>query len=211
MAMSEARALLALVSIGLERSARIHSRSLHEYAFRANLVLADAETAHRFKIAAAREMKKYAGWFKLDDARVEEAEKRYLQDADVGQEAQREQEALGGDMASLMRKATGDDTHYASTFGYPSLFSHGSILALYEVSEAVAGRGEDFADAVFRDGLGADALLDASIVVLQIVLLLVKAMGIGVLEDFDVLKERIDKIVARDGFMGAPTKPAGTP
>jgi len=142
LAMSESRALLALVSIGLERSARIHFRSLHEYAFRAVLLL-DPTTAHQFKLAAARETEKYAKWFKLDAAHIAAATAQYLADADPGESPMREQDALGGDMASLMRKKTGDDTSYATTFGQPSLFAHGSILALYELSEAIRDRGGD--------------------------------------------------------------------
>jgi hypothetical protein len=203
-AMSESRAVIALVSIGLERSSRIHMRSLHEYCFRATLVLKDPETAHRFKIAAAREMRKYAAWFQLDESRVREAEKRYLEDAEPGQEPQREQVALGGDMASLMKKETGDDKKYATTFGLPSLFSHGSILALYELSEATANRQGAFAEGVFRDGMGADTLLQGTAAVLQMTLLMIQHFGIGALDDWDSLKARLDKIAGSAGLTRNP-------
>lgn len=203
LAMSESRALLALVSLGLERSARIHFRSLHEYAFRATLVFDAPEVAHDFKIAAARETEKYARWFKVDDARLKSAKERYLADAEPGEVPKKEQEALGGDMASLMRKKTGDDTTYAGTFGYPSLFSHGSILALYEVSESTAGRGADFVAFLLRDGQGSIMLLDGTSKILEISLQLIKNFSIGALDEWDTLHMRLTGISERDGFSKA--------
>jgi hypothetical protein len=196
LAMSEGRALIALLSIGLERSSRIHFRSLHEYAFRAALLVEDPAIAHAFKISAAREMQRFLDVFGIPDSdpRVVAAKARYLADADSGEAPQREKGALGGDMASLMRAKSGDDKRYLTTFGQPSLFSHGSILALYEVSEATTGKGPDVVPYVVADGSAATMLLASATQLLDLALRLVRYFGVEVLDEWDAIKARIDKL-----------------
>jgi len=203
LAMSEGRALLALLSIGLDRSSRIHFRSLHEYSFRIALLLEDPCTAHNFKISAASEMARFVAMYNIPetDQRVLDAKARYLADADAGQEPQREKKVLGGDMASLMRSRSGSDAQYASTFGFPSLFSHGSILALYEVSEATSGKGPDFATYIFADGQVQQTLLTCASQLLNLSLQLIKHFGVAVLDEWDGLKTRLDDLIMRDGHI----------
>lgn len=201
--MSESRALIALLSIGLERSSRIHFRSLHEYAFRAGLLVENPETAHNFKISAAREIDRFVKAFGVPetDPAVVEAKARYLADADPGQEPQREKNVLGGDMASLMKAKFGGDSYYLSSFGYPSLFAHGSILALYEISEATKGKGDDFVAHIFCDGQTSLMLLRSTSQLLNLSIQLVKYFGVGVLDEWDGLSTRSEQLAKRDGHV----------
>ncbi len=193
LAMSESRALIALLSVGLERSARIHFRSLHEYAFRAELVEAPA-TAHAFKLSAAQEMQRVVDAFEIPatDPRVVAAKARYLADIDPCDVPKREKAALGGDMASLMKKNFGDEKHYMTTFAQPSMFSHGAILALYEVSEATAGKADDFEVYVMVDGNTKTMLLAAATQLLNLSLRLVRYFQVDSLDEWDAIKAQID-------------------
>lgn len=104
-----------------------------------------------------------------------------------------------------MRKKTGNDATYASTFGQPSLFAHGSILGLYELSEAAANRGNDFAAYVFSDGQGSTMLLSGTAKILELAVRLMQHFGVGAITEWDAVKVRVDALLVRHNVI------SGTP
>ena len=204
LAMSEARAALMLLSIGLERSARIHLRALYEYNLRARLVQ-NKDTARAFMLAAGYEAREYAKSMQWPDERVLQADRRFLGDAEAGEKAQRERDALGGNVKALIRETAGSVRDYALYFVFPSQYSHGSILALYEVSVAAQGKQQDFGEASFRDGLGKVQLLFAALQVLLLTALLIDTFGIDVNQEWDTLDARLKALAEQ-----TPDQPADT-
>lgn len=196
LAMSEARALLLLTSFGLERSARIHLRSLFEYTFRAGLVQ-DPKTASAFKAAAAVEVVKLlADLGREQTEEIEAAIARYTRGLDASEEPVREKRALGGDVRTLIeREFANDKGAYARSFSFPSLFSHGSIVALDEVSRHTEGRGRDFPQGIFRDGQGFRLLAMATAHVLELVIMLIKAFNVEVGDEWDALVAENEKLL----------------
>jgi hypothetical protein len=199
---SEARALLLLLSIGLERSARIHLRSLYECQVRASL-MRNPKTARAFRLAALSEVTKFAVWLKSTPAEIQAIERRFIGDMDEQETTLREKDALGGTMQTLLRRESGSDEQYAALFAHPSLFSHGSVLALQEISEAVQGKTDDFLDAVFSDGTGYMSLIEAAACVLEIARLLINAFGIVAWDDWNAVEARLRSLTA---VQPAPTR-----
>lgn len=199
LAMSESRALLLLASLGLEQSAHIHLRSLYEYTFRATLVQ-KPETAAAFKAAAAAEVLYF--FEQLDRKPDENAEAfiaQYTRGLGPDEKPVREKKALGGTMRALMeREYTDSKSAYATNFSFPSLFSHGSILSLGQVSRQVAGRGKDFPEAIFRNGQGHRLLTLAAGQVLQLVCLFLKAFGVRVEAEWHELTAWNEKLARAD-------------
>src|SRR6266700_129438 len=74
----EGHALLTLCSTGLERSARIHYRSIHEYKRRAEILLAENEKSEDFIFAALFEMQRLGAMLEIPQKQIEEAKKRFL-------------------------------------------------------------------------------------------------------------------------------------
>jgi hypothetical protein len=140
LAIGEAQAALVLFSAGLDRPGRVHLRSLYEYGVRADLVSSDPQTAQKFLVAAAHEAKKLGTDMGLAQELIQRVIDAY---AIPGVTAGRESDALGGTMKKIVRERT-DVNDYVLYFAWPSLMSHGSILALHEVSRAITGRGADF-------------------------------------------------------------------
>jgi hypothetical protein len=194
LAMSEGRAALVLLSLGLERSARVHLRSLFEYNFRASLVQSP-EKARMFQLAAMAEAKLFIERTGGGPEELAKAEAQFLFDRDEDEAVVREKAALG-DMLSQLRERYGSDSEYATRFAWPSLFSHGSILALYEVSHAIAGKGKAFAEHVFMDLRGPFGLLEGARQVAELALLLVKVFGVETLDEWDALFGRLDELTA---------------
>jgi hypothetical protein len=161
LAFSEAQALLMLCSGGLERSARVHMRSLFEYTIRASIILEDSVKAEQFMAAALAELDYLGKSIAADQQTIDEAKAQYLGSLPSTTATMREKRALGGDMSTLIKARSGDKV-YGTMYAYPSLFSHGSILALDEVSRALKGVGNNFQDSVNKDGRGAIYLLSGA-------------------------------------------------
>jgi hypothetical protein len=150
LAIGEAQAALVLLSAGLDRPGRVHLRSLYEYGVRADLVSGDPQTAQRFLAAAAHEAKRLGTDMGLAPDRIQQVIDAYTI---PGVATGREADALGGSMKAIVRAQTAV-AKYAMYFAWPSLMSHGSILALHEVSRAIAGSGANFPAAAVTDGTG---------------------------------------------------------
>lgn len=174
LAIGEAQAALVLLSAGLDRPGRVHLRSLYEYGVRADLVSGDPQTAQRFLAAAAHEAKRLGTDMGLAPDRVQQVIDAYTI---PGVAAGREADALGGTMKAIVRAQT-DVAYYAMYFAWPSLMSHGSILALHEVSRAIAGSGANFPAAAVTDGTGNANLLQAAVAVHSLTFKLCKVFGI---------------------------------
>lgn len=195
LALSEVRALLSLVSLGYERSARIHLRSLFEYTIRAQLVQ-NPETARAFKAAATVELDRYAkAMGREKDEGFIAARERYLEGIDP-EDAGRERDAFGGNMRKLVESLyPGDTSAYERNFAFPSLFSHGSILALNEVRQHVSGRGSDFIRAILSDGSGPMLLNMASAELLRLVHLLMQELRVEVDDEWHALTKQVGELL----------------
>ena len=155
---SEGQACLLLFSASLDRSARIHLRSLYEYNVRARLV-SNPEIAVNFLAAAAYEVNEIGSAMGYSDEAIASAISRFAlpPDAKPGKEGR----ALGGTMKKIIEQRSGAK-EYAGFFAFPSQMSHGSILALHEVANAVAGKGAEFPAYVISDGRSNEGLLQAT-------------------------------------------------
>lgn len=100
-------------------------------------------------------------------------------------------------MKAIVRAQT-DVANYAMYFAWPSLMSHGSILALHEVSRAIAGSGANFPAAAVTDGTGNANLLQAVVAVHSLTFKLCKVFGIGQLaQELANLIQRADAVRSR--------------
>jgi arginyl-tRNA synthetase len=158
LAVAELRALLVLSSMGLERSARIHLRSIGEYLMKARVLTERGDLALRFVHAAGAETKHLGDLMALDPAIIEAAQQRYLGDLDLASESPREHSIMN-EIRDVYATLTESDQFFAIEHNWLSQFSHGGILALHEVAMTTDGIAENFFRIANRDGAGEQHLL----------------------------------------------------
>jgi hypothetical protein len=207
LAFAEGQALLMLCSAGLERSARVHMRSLYEYSVRAAVLLADKAKAEQFTLAAIAELEYLGALISAPRADIERAKAHFLgAGAAAPSTIKREKAALGGDMRTIIKGQAGDRA-YGTMFAHPSMFSHGSILALDEVSRALVDVGNNFQAPLSNDGQGSTYLLAGATACCDLATKLVKHFRADAAKDLEKTVEQIIALQAEVGRKLGPPPP----
>ena len=197
---AEFQALLMLCTAGLERPARIHMRSVCEYKVRADLLLGDKNKADEFIFAAAAELEYLGALISADSKDIDAAKIRFLGATGSPEQSKREKNVLGGDMRTILKNSSGDKA-YGASFAWPSAFSHGSILALGEVSRSLENSGPNFQNPLLRDGGGFGYINTAVSVSCHFTSLLVKHFRVAV-------SSQLADVLQRQAALAAEVGPA---
>lgn len=159
LAVGEARSIIMLLSDGLSRHSRVHVRSLFEYELRVKLLTEDPRRALVFRDSVAYEMRKVGTELGGSKEKVEReiAETLGVEDAStvVGG---KESGAFGGTVRTQMKNEVWPEKRYFGSFAGMSWVSHGSVLAIREISRAVDGAGSGLLSRAANDGNGNDWL-----------------------------------------------------
>ena len=103
------------------------------------------------------------------DAQSHAREPVRSQAAAESEDAAKESDALGGSVRNQMRNEISPQKRYFGSFAGMSWISHGSVLALREISRTVDSAGPDLLHRAADDGNGNDWLHHAGWIVLKLV------------------------------------------
>jgi hypothetical protein len=181
LAIGEARSVIMLLSDGLSRHARVHMRALFEYELRVKLLAKEPRRALEVRDSIAFEMRKvgYGLGGSPETTEQQIAEALGITDASkiIGT---KESDAFGGTVRSQMKDEIWPERRYFGSFAGMSWVSHGSILAIREVSRAVRDAGSDLLRCAADDGNGNDWLHHAAWILLKLTGLTQEHFGIEV-------------------------------
>lgn len=169
LAVGEARSIILLLGDGLSRHARVHVRSLFEYELRVKLLTADPTRALKFRDAIAFEMRKVGREVGASKETIEREIGETLGVDDSSKvSGMKESDALGGSVRNQMQNEIWPEKRYFGSFAGMSWISHGSVLALREISRAVESAGPDLLNRAADDGNGNDWLHHAGWILLKL-------------------------------------------
>lgn len=193
LAVGECRSMLLLLSDKLNRHARVHLRSLYEYELRAKALLADPKRSLAFRDSLAYEMRDVARRLNgsMDAINAEIAESLGLADAS-GLVGTKEKDAFGGNVRRQMKDEVAPEKRYMGTFAWASLVSHGSILALRELSRATKDTADDLLFRATDDNKGHTLLYSACWLILWFALKLRDLFGVSIVGAEDVVHKLMD-------------------
>lgn len=199
LAIGEARSILLLLSDNLNRHARVHLRSLYEYELRTKKLLQEPQRALAFRDSIAYEMRQIGVQLNgsMDLLEAEIAETLGVEDS-ASIVGSKENAAFGGPVRNQMKDEVAPEKRYVGTFAWASLVSHGSILALRELSGAVSGAREDLLKRASVDNKENVLLYNACWLLLWFSGKLHEQFGVAV----PGIKEVADRIVAINKRLG---------
>jgi hypothetical protein len=186
----------------------LRAPKLYEYQLRSNLLLADHDRALAFRDALAFEMRAFSTLLgrSADSINQDIAVSLGVIDAS-GIVGAKEKDSFGGSVRSQMKEELSPEKRYVGTFAWASLFSHGSILALKELSEATTGATNDLLLKATEDAHGNDLLYHACWLVLWFAGQLHEEIGVGV-PDLDRISKNIISCNNRLGIVSAAQEEA---
>ncbi|MHB8704029.1 MAG: DUF5677 domain-containing protein [Candidatus Tyrphobacter sp.] len=192
LAVGEARSMIILLSDRLNRHARVHLRALYEYELRAKLLLEEPKRALIFRDSLAYEMRAMGKQLGQTPEFVESriAESLGVPDA-TNIAGTKEKDVFGGSVRNQMKDEIAPGNRYVGTFAWTSLVSHGSILALRELSRETDGATNDLLLRATNDNNGNDVLYHACWLVLWFALMLNRELGVSVIGVDDLTKKII--------------------
>lgn len=168
LAVGEARSVIMLLSDGLCRNARVHMRALFEYELRTKLLIEDPQRALAFRDSVAFELRKLGRGMSVPSEVVESQIAQVLGIDDPSTVVGcKESGVFGGTARAQMQNEIWPEKRYFGSFAGMSWISHGSILAIREVSAAVEGAGPDLLARATDDGNGNDHLHHAAWIMLK--------------------------------------------
>jgi hypothetical protein len=169
LAVGEARSIILLLGDGLSRHARVHVRSLFEYELRVKFLTANPTRALAFRDSLAFEMRSVGRELGASRETVEREIGETLGVADPSKVVgTKESDALGGSVRNQMRNEVWPQKRYFGSFAGMSWISHGSVLALREISRAVESAASDLLHRAADDGNGNDWLHHAGWIILKL-------------------------------------------
>ncbi len=169
LAIGEARSVMMLLSDGLSRHARVHMRALFEYELRVKLLAKEPRRALEFRDSVAFEMRKVGQGL---GGSPEITERQIAEALGIGDATKvigaKESAAFGGTVRAQMKDEIWPERRYFGSFAGMSWVSHGSILAIREVSRAVGDAGSDLLHRAVDDGNGNDWLHHTAWILLKL-------------------------------------------
>jgi hypothetical protein len=190
LAVGEARSLIVLLGDSLSRNARVHLRSLSEYELRVKLLTHDPKRALAFRDSVAFELRRVGRELGASKEVIEREIAEALGISDPSRIAgAKESDAFGGSVRNQMQGEIWPDKRYFGSFAGLSWISHGSILALREISRAIDSAGSDLLSRAADDGHGNDWLHHAGWIVLK--------LAGSIEEQFKFAVDGVDRAAAR--------------